>query len=186
MPKPTLSFFLLLLLLAPAVPALDLESHPGYVDLAALEAALDGDPTARLDFDRAALASLLGAIGADDPQLAAFVDSIAQVRVRVFDLHGGQPDEVRARLDATAGELRAAGWGTLASVRDGDETAYVFMRTDGPLVAGLVAMFGGGDEAGFVHVMGEIDPAQVMATAMRHFQSLRQMAGAMKAESGGP
>lgn len=186
MHKRALSYFLFLLLLAPAAQALDLESHPGYTDLSALALDLGGEPSAHLDFDRDALTGLLGMIGANDPQLVALVDSVAEVRIRVFDLEGGELEEVRARLAEAGDDLRAGGWGTLASVRDDDDQVDVFMKTEGALVVGLVAMFGGGDQAGFVHVMGEIDPAQVMTTAMRHFQSLRSMASEMKAESDGP
>lgn len=186
MHKKVLPLVLLLGLPAPAAWTLDLETHPGYADLSALEAALAGHLTAQLDFDRATLATLLSAAGTDDPQIAAFVDSIDLARFRGFDLDPGRVEEVRAQLADTAETLRAYGWGTLANVHDGEDVAYVLMKSDGQNVAGLVAMFCGDDEGGFVHVMGEIDAAQAMAAVLQHFQSLRRLVSSAKAEAGSP
>ena len=183
--KRTLSL-VLLLGLPLAASAQDLETHPGYVDLSALEAAMVGHATAHLDFDHAALASFLNAAGTADPQITALVDSIAEVRIRAFDLDTAQIEEVRSRLADAADQLRGAGWGTLASVHDDEDNVWVFMKSDGTHVVGLVAMYGDDDGAGFVHVMGEIDAAQVMAAVMQHSQDLRQLLTTVKGEAGEP
>ena len=143
-------------------------------------------PSLRLDFDRDALSGFLNALGNADPEIAALVDSVAQVRVRTFDLDDGEAEEVQARLAETADELRAAGWGTLASVEDDEHRAYVLMKSEGPHVVGLVGMFGGDGDAGCVHVMGEIDAAKVMAAFMQHAQSLRRLFSAAKEEAEAP
>jgi len=183
--KRTLSF-VLLLSLPPAASALDLESHPGYVDLSTLEQAIGGQAMLSLDFDRDALAGFLDATGNADPQVAALVDSVAQVQVRAFDLDAGQAEDVNARIADAADELRAAGWGTLASVNDQESRIHVFMKTEGPYVVGLVGMFGADGKAGYVHVLGEIDAAKVMAAFLQHGQSLHQLFSAAKVEAEAP
>jgi len=176
-----LPWIALALLLTPALGAQGLNtSHLGYADLDALELALGSTPSLNLNFDQAAVRSLASLVGEGNPQLTGIADSIDFVRARVFDLEEGRSDEVLAAIDETTEELKAQGWAPLVSVQGEGERAYVLMRLHDSLVAGLVAVFADDGDAGFVHIMGEIDPAQVMAAVMQNKDAMQKMFANMK------
>lgn len=177
-----LPWIALALLLTPALGAQGLDtSHLGYADLDALEHALGDTPTINVNFDQAAVQSIASLVGQGNEQLARLADGIDFVRARVFDLEEGRLDDVLAAIDETVDQLKSEGWAPLASVRGENERAYVLMRLDGDLVAGLVAAFAGDGDAGFVHILGRIDPAQVMSTFLQNQDAMRQMFTNMKA-----
>lgn len=180
-----LPWIALALFLTPALGAQGLNtSHLGYADLDALEQALGSTPSINLNFDQAAVRSLASLVSENNPQLTELADGVDFVRARVFDLEEGRTDDVLAAIDQTADDLKAQGWAPLVSVKGESERAYVLMRLDGDLVAGLVAAFADHGDAGFVHVMGKIDPAQVMSTFMQNQDAMRKMFTNMKGESG--
>jgi len=176
-----LPWIALALLLVPALGAQGLDtSHLGYADLDALELALGSTPSINLNFDQAAVRSLASLVGEGNPQLTELADGIDFVRARVFDLEEGRSDEVLAAIDETADQLKRKGWAALVSVQGEGERAYVLMRVHDSFVAGLIAAFADHGDAGFVHVMGEIDPAQVMSAVMQNKEAMRQMFTNMK------
>lgn len=176
-----LPWIALALLLTPALGAQGLNtSHLGYADLDGLEQALGGTPSINLNFDQAAVQSFASLVGQGNEQLAKLADGIDYVRARIFHLETEPGEEILAAIDDAAEELKSDGWAPLVSVQGEGDRAYVLMRLDGDLVAGLVAAFADDDDAGYVHIMGTIDPAQVMSAVMQNKEAMRDMFTNMK------
>ncbi len=181
-----LPWIALALVLVPALGAQGLDtSHLGYAELDSLDLALGGTPSLNLDFDQAAIQSLVSLVGEGNEPLNELAAGIDSVRARVFELEADRSEEVLAAIDDTADQLKREGWAALVSVRGEGERAYVLMRLDGDFVAGLVAAFADEGDAGYVHVMGEINPAQVMSAVLQNQEAMRQMFTHMKDDAMG-
>ncbi|RMH23296.1 MAG: DUF4252 domain-containing protein [Acidobacteria bacterium] len=175
MRRRVLTAIALLALFAPPLLA-----HPGDADLSALEGAAGVAPSKELDLARGDLAALIDAAGAGDPQLATLFASIERVRLKAFELGAGPHPAVDGAMEDLARELKAEGWGTLVQVRDDDDRVYVLLRMEGERVAGFVALYAGGSEAGYLHLMGDVDPAVAIGTLARSHRSLHRVLSRLK------
>ena len=136
-----------------------LKAFPGYVDFGELNS-IFGEPTVQISIG----ASLLGLVGTlsaeEDPEAAELFRKLNGVRVNVFETESmaeGAVDLVKN----ISGSLSQKGWEPVVTVNSAEEQVRVFMKLNGETVDGITVMAVEDNEAVFVNVIGDINPAEL-------------------------
>jgi hypothetical protein len=162
-----LVFGLTAMLALPAVAQEDaLKEFPGYVDFGELNS-IFGEPTVQIAIGE----SLLGLVGAlsasEDPEAAELFKRLNGVRVSVFETETMAEGAVDFVKDASA-KLSDVGWESVVTVNSKDEQVRIFMKINEDLVEGITVMAVEENEAVFVNVIGDLNPAE-LEKVMKNF-----------------
>ncbi|MCG8463097.1 MAG: DUF4252 domain-containing protein [Holophagales bacterium] len=170
----------ILCLALPAVPSgaqeawkTPAESLPGYFDLDRLELFSRDELQVHISVKGPLLRLVAGATADDEPELAAMLQKLSGVEVRVYSTGERKREKVRGILDRLAGTLSHEGWQTAITVRVERDHGYAFLRyaDDGDpqgLPLGLAAMYLTDDnQAVFVNIVGQLDTATISRLARR-------------------
>ncbi len=165
--------------LSAAEPAAVETTADGYVDFGQLVPADTGKfvevnlPTGLLKFAAACVSK-------QEPQASELIGSLRHVRVNVVELNDANRAQTLERVRAVRRQLAAAGWTTLASVReqaDGNDV-QIFARMRGETaIAGLaVTVIGEDHEVVLVNIVGDITAEQIATLADRlHIDPLKHV-----------
>jgi len=143
----------------------DVTKHPGYVDFGTVN--LFGQQAADVEvYLEQNLISMVAALArSDDPELADMLLKLKQIRVQTFEIEPQKLEEIENKTREMSAKFESQGWAPLVKMRDrreGSQT-YVYMKWLNDRMQGLVVMNVDSkkDEASFVNLVGEIDPAQL-------------------------
>lgn len=141
----------------------DIEKMPGYVAFDAyITVPTETETSIEVYLKAPLLRMVSAAIRREEPELAEMIDGISLIRVHGFSVAARELARVRKEIAALAASLEETGWERVARIREGDELIHVYLRIDGEKVTGLLMMgFEEADEAVFVNIVGDIDPAQI-------------------------
>jgi len=140
----------------------DYTKMPGYVDFDAMEIFGDVEASVEVFLKGSVLVLVREAVKDDDPELSDLLSRIDYVRVQVFPLDDVNPDAVKTKTRDMSKQLEKSGWDIAVRVREDDEQVYVYlMPGDKDDISGLVVMVVEDDEATFVNIVGNIDPAKI-------------------------
>jgi len=155
------------LLALPAVAQEDaLKAFPGYVDFGELSGTF-GEPTVQISIG-ASLLNLVGSLSAEeDPEAAELFKKLNGVRVNVFETEAMAEGAVDLVKDISS-KLSSSGWESVVTVNSADEQVRVFMKINGETVDGITVMAVEDNEAVFVNVIGNINPAE-LERVMKNF-----------------
>lgn len=161
--------FLLTLALPFASRAADAEKAPGYFDFDDLPISGKGE---YVDINlSSSLLSLAGRIACDgDPETAAILKGLKQVRVSVVNLDSDNKEKAASQVEAVRRKLANAGWEQAVNVRESSgETVNIHVKTgSGETIEGLVVTaFEPGDEAVLVNIVGSVRIDQLAKIAAR-------------------
>ena len=158
-----LCLFSLQLALGSAEGGEDIEKMPGYV---ALDEFITIPTEAETSIEVFLKAPLLRMVSAatrrNEPELAEMIDGISLIRVQGFSVEAENLVRVREEIAGLASGMEESGWERVARIREGDELIHVYLKSNDDEVDGLMMMgFENPDEAVFVNIVGDIDPAQI-------------------------
>ena len=155
------------LLALPAAAQEDtLKAFPGYVDFGELNSTF-GEPTVQISIG-ASLLNLVGSLSAEeDPEAAELFKKLNGVRVNVFETEAMAEGAVDLVKDIS-NKLSASGWESVVTVNSADEQVRVFMKINAETVDGITVMAVEENEAVFVNVIGNINPAE-LERVMKNF-----------------
>jgi len=155
------------LLALPAMAQEDaLKAFPGYVDFGELSG-IFGEPTVQISVG-ASLLNLVGSLSAEeDPEAAELFKKLNGVRVNVFETESMADGAVDLVKDISS-KLSASGWESVVTVNSADEQVRVFMKINAETVDGITVMAVEENEAVFVNVIGNINPAE-LERVMKNF-----------------
>lgn len=140
----------------------------GYFDFSQVPG-LGEDPHVQIDLNPAMLGFVTAAAQATDPNAAEAIAGIEHVRVRVYE-QVEDPAAVLAFIDDSSGRLERDGWQRAVYVQGDQEKVRVYLKFENNRAVGMTVMVvdGGGGEAVFINIAGEIDPAKLgqVANAM--------------------
>jgi hypothetical protein len=140
----------------------------GYFDFSQVPG-LGEDPHVQIDLNPAMLGFVTAAVQATDPNAAEAIAGIEHVRVRVYE-QVEDPAAVLAFIDDSSGRLERDGWQRAVYVQGDQEKVRVYLKFENNRAVGMTVMVvdGGGGEAVFINIAGEIDPAKLgqVANAM--------------------
>jgi hypothetical protein len=156
----TIGLALVLLCGAAIVIAADdpIADMPGYVDFADL-AQNYGEPRVMVNIG-GSLLKLLSAVKHANPAAEEALRNLDSVRVQVFDT-AGNTQAAATRMEQASGKLTALNWEQIVRVREPGDLVNVYVKYSDERIYGLVVMAVDAEEALFVNILGDIDPAQL-------------------------
>lgn len=136
-----------------------LKGYPGYVDFGELNSVF-GEPSVQISVGE----SLLGLVGSlsasEDPETAELFKRLNGVRVNVFETESMAEGAVDLIQDISS-KLSDRGWESVVTVNSQDEQVRIFMKINEDRIDGITVMAVEENEAVFVNVIGDINPAQL-------------------------
>lgn len=163
-------FLAALLVAAPPVSAQDaLEREEGFVDFKPLEGLFPTLPRIEVNVKGSLLRLVVEASRHEDPALADVLARLRAVQVRTYDLPEDRATSIGRHTETLSRGLTRAGWETVVRVREDDQYVDMFLRENGDIISGLMVMVVDNDaqEATFVNIVGDIDPAEVALIGRR-------------------
>lgn len=126
---------------------------------------IDAEPSVQIDLNPELMGFFTEAAKGAQGEAAAALDGITNVRVRVYEGIGSNIDDLVKFVDDTTTRLERDGWHSVVRVSEGGERVRIYMKPgrDG-MISGLTVMVtdnGAGNEAVFINVAGEIEPARL-------------------------
>ncbi len=137
------------------------EGHVGSFPAEYLEL-FDGDEVSiEINLFGAMLNMVSAFVGDAEPEFAALVGDLEEVRVRSGELSPARLDEVRERFDAGSEWLGANGWVAMVRVSEPGSEVRVFARPADDALMGLTVLALEENEATVVNLIGRIDPKTI-------------------------
>ncbi len=129
---------------------------------------LDSEPTVEIDLGPDMM-RFFGEAAKGSVQDTTGLEGVTNVRVRVYEGIGDSEAELLKFVDDTSRTLESAGWSSVIRVNENGERVRIFMKpatggANSGNIAGITLMVvdtGGGDEAVFINVAGDIKPEQL-------------------------
>lgn len=150
-----------------AVPAWAQEDSmkdlPGYVDFGQLSGIL-GDPSVEIAVGQTLLGLVASFSSSEDPESAELFRRLKGVRIQVFEISAGEAGVSAGALDQVqriSSSLGTSGWESVIKVSEPDEQTRMFMKLNGKVIEGITVMSVEDNEATFINVIGDIDPANL-------------------------
>jgi phosphoglycolate phosphatase-like HAD superfamily hydrolase len=158
--KRVLIMILTALLALPAWAQEDaMKDLPGYVDFGQL-GEIFGEPSVQIAVGQSLLNMVSALSSSEDPEAAELFKRLQGVRIQVFETAGlteGATDHVKRVGSA----LSAQGWESVVTVNSPEEQVRIFMKINGDMVEGITVMAVEEDEAAFINVIGNLNPAEL-------------------------
>lgn len=136
---------------------------PGYVDFSAMGVFKDVESSVEVFLKGSLLVLVREAVKDEDPELSDMLANIEYIHVQVFPLDDADSDKAMAQAKQIASQLEKKGWEIAIRVRDDDEHVYVYLLPgkDNHIEGLVVMVLEEDDEATFVNIVGDVDPAQI-------------------------
>lgn len=142
-----------------------LKGLPGYVDFGELRSVY-GEPKVMINLGGAIL-KFVGGMTKDNPETTALLDKLKGVRINVYSVDGN-PDAALQKVSQVRGMLQSGSWEPIVQVNEEGEQAQIFIKFSGDLMEGLTVMAVDDEEAVFINIIGQLDPAQ-LSRVMENF-----------------
>ncbi|RMD50275.1 MAG: DUF4252 domain-containing protein [Ignavibacteria bacterium] len=153
--------FMLLILFSMALFAQseNIKNDPGYIDFGNLTSFDDGDMVAEVLLEAHLLKMVSKMTKHQDPELAELLNGLKLIKVNAFEVNDENKNQIYDIMNNVDGELKSKGWERIVKVRDHDERANVYIKTDGEedIVGLVVTAIGEDNEAAFVNIAGRIN-----------------------------
>jgi hypothetical protein len=136
-----------------------LRDLPGYVDFGGLNS-IYGEPKVNISIGEGLLKFLFPIVKHEDPDAAALFSRLKGVRVSVYAT-GGDAAAALEQVSSVKRSLTGSNWAPVVQVNEDGEQVQVFMKMNGEVMDGLTLMAVDSEEAVFINVIGQIDPAEL-------------------------
>ena len=148
------------LLSLPAVAQEDeLKDLPGYVEFGDLSA-LYGEPKIIINLGGTMLNFVSMMSSSESPETADLISKLKGIRVMMYAMDENV-DAARDQFSEVKGKLKSSGWEPIVQVNEEDEQVMIYMKMDGDNMEGLTVMVVDEEEAVFVNVIGQLNPAEL-------------------------
>lgn len=138
----------------------DLEGRPGYMDFGDLDV-IYGEPRVMINIGGPLMKLLAAAAAAsEDKEAAAMMQGLEGVRINIYET-AGNTEPALAQMNRAKAALQAEQWQPIIQVKEQGEDVQMFTRLDGDIMQGMAIMVVNSEEAVFLNILGNIDPAQV-------------------------
>lgn len=145
-------------------------ADPGEIDFGPLLAGAVGTKTVEINLPEPLLAFAATIAKGQDADAAALIKDLKHIRVNVLGLDDKNRADISARVQKIRTELAAKGWLRAVNVQDnGDDVAVLIKLGNGSAIEGLaVTVLSRNNDAVFVNIVGNIDPARIAAIGERY------------------
>jgi hypothetical protein len=150
--------------------ALATAAEPGYVDFGPSLAGISSTKCVEVNLPEPLLAFAATIAKGQDADAAALIKDLRQVRVNVLGLDEKNRGELTARMQKIRSDLAAQGWLRAVTVQDnGDDVSVLVKLGADSTVEGLtITVLSKSNDAVFVNIVGNIDPARIAAIGERY------------------
>jgi hypothetical protein len=159
MKKFLIGFFCSLLALPAMAQEDELKDLPGYVDFGDLSATY-GEPKITINLGGTMLNFVSMMSSEESPETSEMISKLKGIRVQIYTL-----DEdigaARDQFSQTKGDLKSSGWEPIVQINEEDEQVLVYMKTVKGNMEGMTVMVVDEEEAVFVNVIGQLNPAEL-------------------------
>jgi len=137
----------------------ELKNLAGYVDFGDLSASY-GEPKITINLGGTML-NFVGAMSSSEsPETADLISKLKGIRVQIFNIDDNN-DAAKSQFGKTKSQLKSSGWEPIVQVNEEDEQVLVYMKMTGGNMEGMTVMVVDADEAVFVNVIGQLNPAEL-------------------------
>ena len=145
-------------------------AEPGYVDFGPALAGISSTKCVEVNLPEPLLAFAATLAKGKDADAAALIKDLRQVRVNVLGLDEKNRGELTAHMQKIRADLAAQGWLRAVTVQDnGDDVSVLVKLGADSAVEGLtVTVLSKSNDAVFVNIVGNIDPARIAAIGERY------------------
>jgi hypothetical protein len=148
------------LLSLPAIAQEDeLKDLPGYVDFGDLSS-MYGEPKVIINLGGTMLNFVGMMSSSDSPETADMISKLKGVRVQIFEIEDNA-DAAKDQFKEVKGKLNSSGWEPIVQVNEDDEQVLIYMKMEGQNMEGMTVMVVDDEEAVFVNVIGQLNPAEL-------------------------
>ena len=148
------------LLSLPAIAQEDeLKDLPGYVDFGDLSS-MYGEPKIIINLGGTML-NFVGMMSSEaNPETSDLISKLKGVRVQMFDIDDNA-EAAKNQFKEVRSKLNSSGWEPIVQVNDDDEQVMIYMKMEGDNMEGMTVMVVDDEEAVFVNVIGQLNPAEL-------------------------
>ncbi len=137
----------------------ELKDLPGYVDFGDLSA-LYGEPKIVINLGGTMLNFVGMMSSGESPETAELISKLKGVRVQMYDVGAGS-DAAQKQFAEVRGKLKSSGWEPIVQINEDDEQVMIYMKMVDGNMEGLTVMVVDQEEAVFVNVIGQLNPAEL-------------------------
>lgn len=146
-----------------ALPAMaqedELKDLAGYVDFGDLSATY-GEPKITINLGGTMLNFVGMMSSSESPETSEMISKLKGIRVQIYSLDENV-DAARDQFSKTKSGLKSSGWEPIVQVNEDDEQVLVYMKMDQGNMEGMTVMVVDEEEAVFVNVIGQLNPAEL-------------------------
>jgi hypothetical protein len=148
------------LLSLPAIAQEDeLKDLPGYVDFGDLSATY-GEPKITINLGGTMLKFVGMMSSAESPETSELISKLKGIRVQMYAIDENA-DAAKNQFSKVKGDLKSSGWEPVVQINEDDEQVLIYMKMDGENMDGLTVMVVDDEEAVFVNIIGQLNPAEL-------------------------
>ena len=133
---------------------IDLEKHPGYINLEEIEIPDNAGKVTDINLGPALLKLAQWAENEED-DLTKSLSGILSIRIKSFEIRFRDTEKIRSVIDKIEKKIKSENWMNLIQVKDRDAYTNVSMKLDGEKSVGLLLMsLEPGDVVTFANIVG--------------------------------
>ena len=137
----------------------ELKDLPGYVDFGDLSLTY-GEPKITINLGGTMLNFVGMMSSAESPETSELISKLKGIRVQIYNTDKNV-DAARSQFSKTKSNLKSSGWEPIVQINEDDEQVLVYMKMDGGNMEGMTVMVVDEEEAVFVNIIGQLNPAKL-------------------------
>lgn len=144
----------------------ELKDLPGFVDFGDLSATY-GEPKITINLGGTMLNFVGMMSSSESPETSDLISKLKGIRVQIYAMDENA-DAAKSQFGKTKNHLKSSGWEPIVQINEDDEQVLVYMKSEGGNMEGMTVMVVDDEEAVFVNVIGQLNPAE-LAKVMEKF-----------------
>ena len=137
----------------------ELKDLPGYVDFGDLSATY-GEPKITINLGGTMLNFVSMMSSAESPETSELISKLKGIRVQIYSTDE-DATAAKDQFGKTKKGLKSTGWEPIVQINEDDEQVLVYMKMDGGNMEGMTVMVVDDEEAVFVNIIGQLNPAEL-------------------------
>lgn len=137
----------------------ELKDLPGYVDFGDLSATY-GEPKITINLGGTMLSFISMMSASEDSETSELISKLKGIRVQIYNTDENAT-AAKDQFNKVKSKLKSSGWEPIVQINEEDEQVLIYMKMDGGNMEGLTVMVVDDEEAVFVNVIGQLNPAEL-------------------------
>ena len=145
-------------------------AEPGFVDFGPALTGIPSTKCVEVNLTEPLLNFAAVLAKGHDADAAALIKDLKQIRVNVLGMDDKNRADITARVQKIRTELAAQGWNRAVNVQDNGDDVAVFVKLgrDSAIEGLTITVLAKSNDAVFVNIVGNIDPARIAAIGERY------------------